>query len=271
MVRFDAYTATLKGPKPDDLMQILFDQVGLGAGFSKTRGFHTFGDRMAIKDGSGHEFGAIQWGGSQGDRLMFEVKGEHSQKAAEALRARYEHRVTRVDACADFDAPGAFEALLGPSIEVRRSAESWGQGRGLGRFPGEGPHPVHGQPKQPGAYEALRKGPAARIRPPEPAQLGSHRVKSGPRRRQRRPSPASRRWRSGAHPGGLGTSPRRCLNSTLTRTQRAPYRLTDRETALRWMCKQYGQHLASLAQDLGGWECVGLTLNEIMTAQAKGR
>ena len=49
------------------------------------------------------------------------------------------------------------------------------------------------------------------------------------------------------------------------------YRLTDRETALRWMCKQYGQHLASLAQDLGGWECVGLTLNEIMTAQAKRR
>ena len=33
------------------------------------------------------------------------------------------------------------------------------------------------------------------------------------------------------------------------------YRLTDRETALRWMCKQYGQHLTSLAQDLGGWGC----------------
>ena len=51
MVRFDAYTATMKGPKPDDLMQILFDQVGLAAAFTKTRGFHTFGDRMAIKDG----------------------------------------------------------------------------------------------------------------------------------------------------------------------------------------------------------------------------
>ena len=37
MVRFDAYTATMKGPKPDDLMQILFDQVGTAAGFSKTR------------------------------------------------------------------------------------------------------------------------------------------------------------------------------------------------------------------------------------------
>ena len=119
MVRFDAYTATLKGPKPDDLMQILFDQVGLGAGFSKTRGFHTFGDRMAIKDGSGHEFGAIQWGGSQGDRLMFEVKGEHSQKAAEALRARYEHRVTRVDACAVCRVlgGGGHKAAAGATVE----------------------------------------------------------------------------------------------------------------------------------------------------------
>ena len=35
------------------------------------------------------------------------------------------------------------------------------------------------------------------------------------------------------------------------------YRLTQRDAALEWMCKQYGQHLASLAQDLGGWDCVG--------------
>ena len=49
------------------------------------------------------------------------------------------------------------------------------------------------------------------------------------------------------------------------------YRLTDQETALRWMCKQYGAHLASLAQDLGGWDCVGLTLKEILVEQAKGR
>ena len=100
--------------------------MGTAAGFSKTRGFHTFGERLAIKDGSGHEFGAIQWGGRQEDRLMFEVKGEHSQKAAEALRSRFEHRVTRVDACADFDAPGAFESLLAPSIEVKKERRIMG-------------------------------------------------------------------------------------------------------------------------------------------------
>jgi hypothetical protein len=37
------------------------------------------------------------------------------------------------------------------------------------------------------------------------------------------------------------------------------------------MCKQYGQHLVDLAADLGGWECVGLTISEILTEQAKGR
>ncbi|MEG0171891.1 MAG: replication initiation factor, partial [Acinetobacter sp.] len=49
------------------------------------------------------------------------------------------------------------------------------------------------------------------------------------------------------------------------------YRLTEREAALRWMCKQYGAHLLSLAADLGGWDCVGLTLSEIIKDQAKGR
>ena len=38
MVRFDAYTATMKGPKPDDLMQILFDQVGTAAGLFEDQG-----------------------------------------------------------------------------------------------------------------------------------------------------------------------------------------------------------------------------------------
>ena len=37
------------------------------------------------------------------------------------------------------------------------------------------------------------------------------------------------------------------------------------------MCKQYGAHLVSLADDLGGWECVGLTLAEMMAEQRSKR
>lgn len=76
MVRFDAYSATMVGPKVDDLAQILVDQVGLfHCKFSEGRGFHSFGKRLAIKDDTGSEVGAISSGGRQGSRLMFEVKG----------------------------------------------------------------------------------------------------------------------------------------------------------------------------------------------------
>ena len=50
---------------------------------------------------------------------------------------------------------------------------------------------------------------------------------------------------------------------------RAPPRLSERDKALSWMVKQYGHHLVGLASDLGGWECVGLTLSEIIKDQAK--
>ena len=44
------------------------------------------------------------------------------------------------------------------------------------------------------------------------------------------------------------------------------YRLSKRDEALAWMCKQYGHHLMSLRDDLGGWDCVGLTLGELIAA-----
>jgi hypothetical protein len=37
------------------------------------------------------------------------------------------------------------------------------------------------------------------------------------------------------------------------------------------MCKQYGNHLVSLAADLGGWENLGLTLNEILKEQEQDK
>ena len=220
MVRFDAYTATLRGPKPDDLMQILFDQVGPSAGFNKTRGFHTFGERMAIKDGGGHEFGAVQWGGRQGDRLMFEVKGEHSQKAAEALRARFEHRVTRVDSCADFDAPGAFEALLGPSIEVKKDRRIMGGKAGdWDDFPEKGRTLYLGSQSSPVRMRLYEKGlqpEYAHLQRPNWARIE---VQVRPAKEAKEAFSASHLSRSGALLDGLGTSPAGFSNSTLTRTQ----------------------------------------------------
>ena len=60
-------------------------------------------------------------GRSSGDRVMLEVKGDKSPAVADALRARFPHRVTRVDACADFDAPGAFQRLYKACRTVKKA------------------------------------------------------------------------------------------------------------------------------------------------------
>ena len=95
MIRFDAYTATTKAAKPSDLLGLLVQQTGLGVTFKQGKGFHTFAERIAVKDESGSEVGSISWGGAQGERVMFEVKGENTPGAVKALRGAYEHRVTR--------------------------------------------------------------------------------------------------------------------------------------------------------------------------------
>jgi hypothetical protein len=42
------------------------------------------------------------------------------------------------------------------------------------------------------------------------------------------------------------------------------WRLSERDKAIAHMCKQYGRHLASMVQDLGTWECLGLTLRDLV-------
>ena len=121
MIRFDAYTATTPDTNPHQLVGLLTHCAGQNHSVHQGRGFHTFGHRVAVKDGTGIEIGAVQWGGSQGQRSMIEVKGEPTTDAVTALREGFWHRVTRVDACADFDAQGAFERLLGPCLEVKRN------------------------------------------------------------------------------------------------------------------------------------------------------
>ena len=274
MVRFDAYTATMREVHQDDLMGILFDQVGIGASFYASKGFHNFGQRLAIKDVSGHEVGAVQFGGHQGDRVMFEVKGEHSPKAVEALRSRFQHRVTRVDSCADFDAPRAFSRLLKACTEVKKDhrimggrAGDWEDFPEKGRtlYLGAKTSPVRMRLYEKGLqkeYEHLDKPNWVRIE----AQV---RPKAAEAKEAFSKLSALEVW-------GAGRWTREIAAKVLQEhvdphPAGTIYRLSDQEKALRWMCKQYGATLMSAAADLGGWDCLGLTLSEIIKEQAKGR
>lgn len=276
MVRFDAYTATTTAAKRDDLGQVFMDAIGLGnmsrAAIKETKGFHTFGHRLGFSL-DGHELGAIQWGGKQGERVMLEVKGEYTPDVVERLRSRFEHRVTRVDSCADFDVPGAFEALLGPSIEIKKARKIMGGKAGdWDDFPEKGRTLYLGSQSSPVRMRLYEKGLQPEYQHLDRPNWARIEV-------QVRPAKEAKGTFSGLSPMDVWGASRwtRDIAGRLLEQHVDPhpagstYRLSDRETALRWMCKQYGAHLASLAQDLGGYDCVGLTIKEILEEQAKGR
>lgn len=275
MVRFDAYSATTTEAKAPDMLQILADAGGLGAmkNVRQGKGFHTFGDRIGIVNDEGVEWGSVMWGGRQGDRVMIEVKGEVTPKAVEALRSRFPHRCTRVDACADFDAQGSFERLLGVCQGIKRDHKLKGEKQGdWDDFPELGRTLYLGARASVARVRLYEKGKQPEYRHLERPDWTRIEV-------QVRPAKEAKGAFSALTPvevWGAATWTRELAGKVLQEhidphPAGTTYRLTQRDAALEWMCKQYGAHLVDLAGDLGGWDCLGLTLGEMIAAQAKKR
>lgn len=270
MVRFDAYSATTVHAKADVLIGCLAT-AGLAA-FDKMRqgkGFHTFAERLSVADNTGSEWGSVSWGGKQGDRVMLEVKGEHTPKVVEALRDKIPHRCTRVDACADFDVLGAFESLLGACSEVKKAHRIIGGKAGDWEdFPELGRTLYLGAKTSPARLRLYEKGK-------QPEYVHLQRPNWARIEVQVRPAKDAKDAFSTLSPVEVWGASRwtRDLAGKVLQQHVDPhpagttYRLTERETALRWMCKQYGGHLLSLASDLGGWDALGLTLREMLSEQ----
>lgn len=266
-VRFDAYTATTTAAKPAELLGILMchgDVVRPG------KGFHTFKERAVVVDDCGDQAGYVQWGGKQGDRVMIEVKGARTPQIVARLRNEVEsHRCTRVDSCLDVDRPGAFEALLGPVRQVKQDHKLYGERRGdWDDFPELGRTEYLGAPtsavrarlyekgKQPEYRDAGRLDWARleiQVRPAKDAKDDFAKLSAvevwGASKWTRHLAALVLAEQLDAHPAG---------------TVR---RLSARDQALGWMVKQYGPHLVGLAQDLGGWDVLGLTLGEMVKAE----
>lgn len=269
-VRFDGYTATALGVKPEDLVGILFR---VGDEMHEGRGFHTFGHRLGVRDGSGSEVGAIQWGGKQGDRIMFEVKGERSPAAVERFRSLVpEHRCTRVDPCADFDSPGVFDRLLPEVLDVKKSHRLYGECRGdWADFPDKGRTQYLGSSSSPikaRMYEKGKQPEYAHLNKPDWVRLEL----------QVRPQKDAKDSFSTLSPLQVWGASKwsRDLAARILAEHVDPhpagtvYKLSDRDSKLRWMLRQYGPTLTSLAYDCGGWDAAGLTLREMLKEMREG-
>lgn len=269
MVRFDAYTATTCALKPTDVLPWLAN--GPGRTVHQGKGFHTFRERIAVRVPSGEEVGSVAYGGRQGDRIMIEVKGEMTPPVVELLRGAAEHRCTRVDACADFDAPGAWEALLEPVLKVKADHKLYGERRGDWEFPELGRTQYLGANSSAIRARLYEKGRQPEYRHLERWDLCRLEI-------QVRPAKEAKDEFSKLSPLEVWGASKwtRQLAAAVLNEHLDPHapgtirRDTNRDRALKWMSLQYGPHLVSLAEDLGGWDMLGRTLGE-MVREEKAR
>lgn len=261
-VRFDAYTATTSSVKADQAIAWLFQP---GDTMQEGRGFHTFGHRVSVKDDSGEEVGYVAYGGRQGDRIMVEVKGIRTPEVVERLRASAEHRCTRVDSCVDFERPGVFEELLGPVMEVKHAFKLYGPRDGDWEMPELGRTQYLGAPSSAIRARLYEKGKQPQLRHLCRDNLVRLEVQVRPQKDAKTAFSSLSAldvWGASKWTRELAA---RVLEQHLDSHPPGTIRKdSKRDEALRWMVKQYGSHLVSLAADLGGWDCVGLTLSEMI-------
>lgn len=263
MVRFDAYTATSAGLNYQAAIDLLAS-MERGDSVTEGRGFHTFGHRASVKDDAGDEVGSVSWGGSQ-LLTMIEVKGERTPAVVEKLREACEHRCTRVDSCADFDAPGAWDRLLDPVMEVKAKHRLYGEKRGDWDQPELGRSMYLGAPSSPIRARLYEKGKQPELRHLSRFDL----VRLELQVRPQKDAKAQYARLSALDVWGASKWTRQ-LAAEVLEEHLDPHppgtvrKLAERDHKLRWLCRQYGATLLSLKEDLGGWKEVGLTLRDTL-------
>jgi DNA relaxase NicK len=219
-----------------------------------------------VRDETGSEVGAVAYGGKQGERIMIEVKGERTPGVVEHIRNAAPHRCTRVDACADFDAPGSFSRLLRHCLAVKKGHHLWGDRRGDWED-----HPERGRTQYLGATSSpVRARLYEKGLQPEYLHLARHdwvRLEL-----QVRPAKEAKEafaklsavevW--GASKWSRDLAALALQEHVDPHPAGTVYRLTSQDHKLRWMCRQYGGALMQLADDCGGWDVAGLTLRDVL-------
>lgn len=262
-VRFDAYTATMSGVKPAECIGLIYGALGDEA--REGKGFHTFAERVSVRNVQGEEVGAVSWGGHQGERVMIEVKGDRTPGVVERIRGSYPHRCTRVDSCADFERPGVFEELLEPVMRAKSDYRLYGERRGDWSFPELGRTQYLGANSSAVRARLYEKGKQPEYRHLNRPNLCRLEIQVRPAKDAKAEYAAltplevwgASKWTRQLAAEVLA----QLLDSHPPGTVRKDSR---RDQALRWMAGQYGPHLISLAAELGGWDVLGLTLREMV-------
>lgn len=264
MPQFDAYTATARLDGPEKLLSAAYI---FGAEMKQREGyFNGFGNLISLRTEHG-EYASVGWGGQNEGWARLEVKGSLTPVVVERLReAIPDHRVTRVDSAHDVDKPGAWDELLGICLDVKREFRLKGDKRGdWDDFPEDGRTLYLGAPSSPIKARLYEKGKQPEYRQAGKPDWTRLELQISPQKDAREvysKLSATEVWGASKYTRALAA---RVLESELAAYPPGTVRRdSQRDRAIRFMCEQYGAHLMSLKDDLGSWDCLGLTLAEII-------
>lgn len=157
MVRFDAYSATVRGIDFRELCAIVDFE---GSKVTGGRGFYGYGERISFRDASGAELASVSHGGTNANTPMMEVTGERTQIIVPEFRAAFPaHSCSRVDSAYDIEKAGAWDELLTEVLAVKAKHKLKGEKRGdWDDHPEDGRSMYLGAPSSPVRTRLYEKG-----------------------------------------------------------------------------------------------------------------
>lgn len=276
-MNFDWYAATLPGVAPMESLEAI--KAGMGGTVEEGRRRLGYAQCFQVKDTAGDTVAEVLCGSVGKNRLETHAvaTGSNAPQFVQVLRSAYpDHRVTRFDAAEDLDELGAFERItetMGEVATLHRVKGLWirpdDPTEGATYYLGGKSSSVTCRCYQKGLQVRKEMHPALRpsisenwarlevqVRPPK--LLGKALAA------QLTPEQA---WGFAAWSQQLILA---ALKLNVEKIQGIGWKpQSDDEKTFDWLCRQYGPLLGRMVQDLGSWECVGLTIGDRIAELAR--
>lgn len=274
MPRFDGYTATLA--RTDEAAAARASSVFLEAMWRdgdevRPATAKRFERCQEVVDSTGQQVGRVAWGGRRDHLVMAEASGERTPEVVQGVRSAFPaHRCTRVDSCEDFESEGAWERLLGTVLGVKAKHRLYGPKAGDWDFPELGRTQYLGAPSSAVRVRLYEKGKEPDMRHLQRPDWCRLEIQVRPQKEGKTTfSTATAEGVWGASQYTRDLAQELFLSRVETLAAAGGRRLPDRERALRFMCRQYAVAMTGCANDLGGWDVLGLTLGEMVEEEQR--
>ena len=276
-MKFDWYAATVPGRSPTDVLDVI--RAGMGSTVEEGRRRLGYAQCFQVHNAGGDTVAEVLCGSVGKNHLETHAvaTGDNAPEFARLLRGSFPgHRVTRFDAAEDLDDPEAFVRLTETMGEVASNHRVKGlwirpddPEEGATYYLGGKSSSVTCRCYQKGLQIRKELHPALRsfisehwtrlevqVRPPK--MLGKMMAAS------LTPEEA---WGFASWSQDLIFA---ALKLNVEKIQGLGWKpQTDDEITLDWLCRQYGPLLGRMVEDLGSWECVGLTVGDRIAELAR--